>query len=584
MVPDAQKGILAYPRRCPLSLVFLLLASMPHPPAGIQAQSTSRSSPGEPKPQVAIPHGVERLPDITYALRGERHLKLDLYRPAFGVGPFPGVVLIHGETPADRGKGHYDGLASHLAARGFVTASIEYRGAREAPYPGAIEDAKEAVRWLREQAAEYRLDPTAIGVVGENFGGYLAAMLGVVSGIGEEGLTEPRSELKPTVQAVLAIHPMVDLPAYNAYVEFPWYLQVFLGYPYVQNPQLWLDASPITYVNSRSAPFLMAHGAEDVKVPLQQSLDLRDALMAVGVDGEVYSPEGAGNGSFVQGDPRLQAGAVEFFRENLTIPPPGVRMFEDLVYASPNERDLRLDLFVPELNAGPLPAVIFIHGGGWAFGGKRDWRYAAAQLASSGFVTATIEYRLSSERIYPAAIDDAKAAVEWMRSNADLFGVNAQQIGVVGSSAGGHIASLLGVTGDRNHMSQGDDDPVQSARVQAVAAVSGAYDMFEADRRDNWAPAAFMGGLPQQSPGLWEAASPIKHVGPGSAPHLFLHGTLDELTPGSEAERMMQKLLEAGVHAEMFSAEGGDHDFFATWQWEQRVLEALEDFFQRMLR
>jgi pectinesterase len=564
--------------------ILLLLVLIPFLLAGIQAQKAPWSSPGGPDSQVVIQDRVERLLDITYATRDERPLKLDLYRPKLGDGPFPGIVLIHGEDPEDRGKSHYEELANHLAARGFVSASINYRGARDAPYPGAIEDAKEAVSWLREQATEHRLDPAAIGAVGENFGGYLAAMLGVVSGIGDKEPPKAGSDLSPTVQAVLAIHPMVDLPAYTSSVEFPWYLQVFLGYPYAQNPQLWNEASPITYVDSRTAPFLMAHGPKDDKVPLQQSLNLRDALLSAGVHAKVYSPEGAGNGSFLQGNPRLQNRVVDFFREHLAFPPSGVRMVEDLVFGSPDGRDLLLDLFVPESNSARLPAVIFIHGGGWAFGSKRDWRYAAAQLASSGFVTATIEYRLSSERIYPAAIDDAKAAVRWLRSNADLYGVDSLQIGVVGSSAGGVIASLLGVTGDRNQMSQGDKGPPQAARVQAVAAVSGAYDMFVADRHDAWAPAAFMGSLPQQDPERWAEASPITHVGADSAPHLFFHGTIDELTPSSEANRMMQKLLDVGVHAELFLAEGGDHDFFLTWQWERKVLETLKDFFNRVMR
>jgi pectinesterase len=518
-----------------------------------------------------------------YAERQGLALAMDLYYPESGREPVPGVVLIHGEDPSGRDRTHHGSLAGQLSAFGFVAATIEYRGARVAPYPAAIEDAMDAVRWLRDNAPEYRLNSSAIGAVGENFGGYLAAMLGVVSEFPLQGSSGARSGHNPMVQAVVAIHSMLDLPAYNESVEFPWYLHIFLGFPQRQKPQLWKEASPITYVGPQSAPFLLAHGPEDEQVPLQQSTNMRDALSATGVRADIYSPDGAGNGFADQPQPRLVRNLVQFFRETLAFPPEGVQVIDNLVYASPGGRDLHLDLFVPEAGGELRPGVIFIHGGGWAFGGKSDFRVQAARMAAKGFVTTSIDYRLSSERIYPAAIDDAKAAVRWMRANAATYGIDPDRIGVVGSSAGGHIASLLGVTGDRRRFGEDDDHPGESARVQAVAAISGAYDMVYADTRDEWAPAAFMGGLPSVIPDRWAEASPINHVGTESAAFLFLHGTEDELTPAHQAERMLQKLQDAGVHAEMFYGKGGGHDFFLMHPWGEQVLAAIGDFFKRVL-
>ncbi|MFC1574754.1 alpha/beta hydrolase fold domain-containing protein [Gemmatimonadota bacterium] len=509
---------------------------------------------------------------------------MDLYLPSSEIGPYPCILLVSENGATGSNRNRYRDLGRSLARNGLAAAAIDYRGAREMGFPGAIEDGTAAVRWLQAHAIEYQLDASAIGVLGEGFGGYLAAMLGVShvynDRVGQIGV----GDSPPLVQSVLAVRPILDLEAYNDQVKFPWQMQVFLGYPYAQNPDLWRKASPTSYISPRAARFLFVHASDDPEIPVQQSISMRDALAGVGVQADLVSPDGAGTSVFDPADSRTQRNVRDYFRRSLAFPPKGVQRLRDLVYASRGERDLRLDLYLPSYENDARAAVIFIHGGGWAFGNKEEFQYEAAKLASSGFVTASIEYRLSSERIYPAAVDDAKAAVRWLRANADLYRIHPDKIGVAGLSAGGHLASLLGVTGDRTHFMEGGENLEVSARVQAVASISGAYDMVDADRRDLWAPASFMGGLPQASPHRWTEASPTSHVGPDSAPFLFLHGTEDELTPGGEAERMVGLLQEAGVHAEMFWADGGGHDFLNAWPWQERVLKVMEDFFGRVLR
>ena len=119
----------------------------------------------------------------------------------------------------------------------------------------------------------------------------------------------------------------------------------------------------------------------------------------------------------------------------------------DLTYARYGDRELQLYLFRPKSQTEALPAIVCIHGGGWFKGERRSMIPLAQTLASKGFVTVAISYRLSGEAKFPAAIQDAKAAVRWLRANAGTYGIEADKIGVTGLSAGGHLAALLATSG-----------------------------------------------------------------------------------------------------------------------------------------
>ncbi len=251
--------------------------------------------------------------------------------------------------------------------------------------------------------------------------------------------------------------------------------------------------------------------------------------------------------------------------------PDRARVEQDLVYSSPGGRDLHLDLFLPKENRGPFPSVIYIHGGGWRSGNKTAFRRHAAHMATKGFVGACIEYRLSGEAKYPAAVDDAKAAVRWMRANARKHGMDPDRIGAAGGSAGGHLAALLGATGD----------------VKAVAAFNPAVDLVSLGKR---APSAartsvteFLNATYVEKPELWAEATPLTHVTKNSAAFLFLHGTADTTVPYQQSVDMMNKLKAAGVDAGIFTAEGAGHGFFNRPPWFEPTLKKMEEFFIRRL-
>jgi acetyl esterase/lipase len=266
--------------------------------------------------------------------------------------------------------------------------------------------------------------------------------------------------------------------------------------------------------------------------------------------------------------------------------PPDVEVKADLVYASPGGRDLHLDLYLPRHGAGPFPAVVYIHGGGWRNGSKAAFRRQAAYMATKGFVGACIQYRFSGEAKYPAALHDSKAAVRWLRANAAKYRVDPDKIGAAGGSAGGHLVAMLGTTAGKLEGEEGNAGV--SSRVRAVAAFNPAVDLVSWGKSgpsnvDNTL-VEFLGCTYPANPKLWAEATPITHVSKDSAAFLFLHGSSDTTVPYQQSLDMMKKLQASGVHAELFTAEGAKHGFFNMPPFYAPTLERMEEFLMKYLR
>ncbi len=264
--------------------------------------------------------------------------------------------------------------------------------------------------------------------------------------------------------------------------------------------------------------------------------------------------------------------------------PPGVSVESDLVYARYGARELQLDLYRPSSGDGPFPGAIFIHGGGWSAGGRNAFRRQAAYLASQGFVCVTIEYRLSKEAPYPAAVYDCKASVRWMRANAGHYRLNPDQIAAAGGSAGGHLAAMLGTTKDDRNLEGDGGNAGFSSRVQAVVAFNGVFDFVSLLTRTQQPQAVrdavlpFLGGPLDQIPEVWMQASPVAHVSGECPPFLFLHGTGDKTAPYEQTLEMQKALQDVGVRVEVYTAEGADHGFFNRPPYFQPTLLRMEQF------
>lgn len=280
---------------------------------------------------------------------------------------------------------------------------------------------------------------------------------------------------------------------------------------------------------------------------------------------------------------------VHVVREPRFALPDGVDLRRGIIYASPGGYDLRLDLFSPRGRASPVPAVVFVHGGSWFGGHPRDLWRQAADLAGRGFAVATIEYRVSGERRFPSAVEDAKAAVRWMRAHAQELGIIEDKIGIMGNSAGAQIAGMVGTTNGLPELEGAGGHAGYSSSVQAVAVIDPPLDLTEFGRRYPDPPIAHralgfqLGASHAEDPTLWSYASPITHIDEHTPPFLIMHGSLDPLTPPVQSLDMYRKLLDVGVQAELFTAEGGSHDFFQDPEWYDRVVKRIESFFRHTL-
>jgi len=263
--------------------------------------------------------------------------------------------------------------------------------------------------------------------------------------------------------------------------------------------------------------------------------------------------------------------------------PDNVDVRRDIVYCRGGGRDLQLDLFLPKGRSGRRPAVVFIHGGGWRGGTRRQFHPQAAHLASTlGYAGAAIEYRLSGEATFPAAVEDVKCAVRWLRAQAQTYGVDPDRIAAVGGSAGAHLAAMLGVT-DRSAGLEGDGGHAgMTSRVNAVVAFNGPFDLAkEAGTESAGRRTGFLGGSPAERPEIYQRASPITYVSPAAAPFLLLHGTADTTVSIEQSRMMMKRLRDAGVKAEIFEAEGAAHGFFNRPPHYQPTLERMTAFLKQ---
>ena len=234
----------------------------------------------------------------------------------------------------------------------------------------------------------------------------------------------------------------------------------------------------------------------------------------------------------------------------------------DVPYGTDPEQ--KLDVYRPANAQGKLPAIVFVHGGGWAAGNKRDFGGLAAGAANAGFVAFSVEYRLAKadKNKYPAQLDDVQRAVRWIRANADKYGVDADHLGAFGASAGGHLVAFLGTRDTRDNS---DAALAQySSRVQAVVDLFGPTD-FKSDKPVSEVGKSivlnFIGKTPEEAPEMYKDASPLYFVDKKSAPTLIFHGTADPLVPIDQSQVFYDALQKAGIASEFVKFEGEGHGF-----------------------
>jgi acetyl esterase/lipase len=249
-------------------------------------------------------------------------------------------------------------------------------------------------------------------------------------------------------------------------------------------------------------------------------------------------------------------------------PPDGVTLQRNVEYARVGEKSLLMDIYSPENSKGLLPAVIYIHGGGWRRGDKNQ--QTGVPLVSHGYVVASINHRPSQEAIFPAQIEDCKAAVRFLRANAKKYSIDPDHIGVWGDSSGGHLSALVGTSGDVKDLEGKVGEHLdQSSRVQAVCVYYGPIDFLsimsqksDIKRGSPEAPESqLLGGPTLEHQELAVKACPLTYVTKDDPPFLIVHGEKDARVPLAQSEALRDALKGAGVEATLEILEGAGHGF-----------------------
>jgi acetyl esterase/lipase len=262
---------------------------------------------------------------------------------------------------------------------------------------------------------------------------------------------------------------------------------------------------------------------------------------------------------------------------------------EGIEYSNPDDQHLKLNLARPsDVKEGQrLPAILCIHGGGFRAGDRKGWDGFCKKMADRGYVAVTVTYRLAPKYQFPAAIYDVKAAVQWLRTNADKYHIDPDRIGAVGDSAGGHLALFLGVTGGVAQFEPPVVPPAAapSSRVQCVVSFYGPSDFTQSYGKSVDAAEVlplWLGGDLSKERRRHILASPLYWITPEAPPTLLLHGTNDKYVAHEQAEWMHDRLKAAEVEVELITLEGAGHGFKGADN--DRANAAAVEFFDKHLK
>lgn len=265
-----------------------------------------------------------------------------------------------------------------------------------------------------------------------------------------------------------------------------------------------------------------------------------------------------------------------------------LEVFEGLTYAKYGSRELKLDLFKPKEQDGLLPAIVCIHGGGWGKGTRKNFGKPAKYLAEHGYVTVSIEYRLSGEALFPAHIQDCKAAVRWLRAHAETYGIDPDRIGATGHSAGGHLAALLATSNGVQELEGNGGNEGYSSTIQAAVPM-GAQSDFETDRiRSMTAQSGaaiwheFLGGSLDENEAMYQLASPRRHLDENDPPMLFITGGLDNMD--TQAVPIREDMLRMKIPSGILVIPDAPHGFTREPAWFELSMSTAAFFFDSYLK
>lgn len=288
--------------------------------ATVANAQASRPAAETPLPTSLPADQIDVRTGITFGKPGGTILNLDMAMPKVGKGPRPAVVCLFGGGWISGSRTGMRSFIQYLAGYGYVAVAPTYRLAPQYPFPAAVADVRQCVRWLRRNAKEYNIDPDHIGAMGQSAGGHLALMLGLASDKDRFGPDdEPQAGESARVQAVVNYFGPGDMASkeWSALANRR-FIVPFLGGTPAERPEEYRKASPITYVTRDAAPILTLQGDKDTTVPMPMAVELHKKLDAVGAKNKLVIFKGLGHGTWREPfmtDSRRQM--VRFFDEYL---------------------------------------------------------------------------------------------------------------------------------------------------------------------------------------------------------------------------------------------------------------------------
>jgi alpha-L-fucosidase 2 len=438
----------------------------------------------------------------------------------------PAVVVVHGGSWDTGSRVSFTGQQLELLTRaGFNWFAVDYRLTGLDRYRDAIDDLRAAIEFVRCHAADFRIDPDRVVLLGEDAGAHLALLLA--------------GESQARIEAVVSLGGFYDLGEISS---------LKAKYP----AEVLAAASPGRRPLAGMPPVLLIHGGADTEVPPQQAEAFCAALRSAGrscdlnvVEGAIHRPENWWPTQW--GYKRELAVWLQTATRlgNSDHQPYTTKLVKDVVFSPTNE--LRLDAYVPA-GAGPFPAVIIAHGGGWEAGDKVTYVTPLFEpLAKAGFAWFSIDYRLTPAVHNSDQLEDVREAVRFVRANAERFHVDPNRIALLGESASGQIVAQLA-----------------TERIEGVAAVVSFYGVYDFLQMT---PAAGPRSIAARLFGLSEMndtaraelarLSPIFHVARDMPPLLLIQGTADRLH--AQAVAFSQRLEAVGARYDRYDVEGAPH-------------------------
>lgn len=245
--------------------------------------------------------------------------------------------------------------------------------------------------------------------------------------------------------------------------------------------------------------------------------------------------------------------------------PQGTVLHGNVRYHNDTVQKHLLDIYLPANKKGKLPLVIWVHGGGWLSNDKyADMSYmkkTVAEIVSSGFALASIDYRFSTQGVFPAQMQDCNAAISFLYSNADKYGIDKSKFALIGFSAGGHLASLVGLSKNNNVPGFFFPGSAPGFGIKAVVDFYGPADLILfPGASDAQSPEGLLiGATPLSRPDLAKTASPVTYVDKGDPPFLIIHGEKDDMVSAKHSQLLSSWLSVSGVPNELIIVKDAPH-------------------------